>query len=217
MGLLLLAGTTALGTAAGMVAGPLNDWLLAVWGGAPGFLRLASNLPGWLAVVVLGCAGLYFGGRLATWATRDALALEVGFAGLTIKQYGSTRHLPRGEIAAIVLDGKDLVLFDAAGRQLARHDATGLNRRKLESVLTSLGYPFMSVGDATGSNYWAWVEGHPDLDPQEHQLMRNRVQALRERDFLAAAGFTDELTERGVVVRERHRVQEFRRANPLRR
>lgn len=216
LSIIILVCTTVAGVVAGIAASPLNDWLLTFWGGAPGFLRLAANLPAWLAVVVMAGVGLYFGGWLADRSRKDTLALEVGFTGLTLEQYESTRHIPREQIASIVLDGNDLVLFDAADLQLARNDARDLNKRQLESVLTSFGYPIAFVVNAAGSTYRRWTEGHPDLDAKEHRLMHNRVQALKDKDFLAASGFTDELLSSGVVVRDRRRVPEFRRANPHR-
>ncbi|PQZ92161.1 hypothetical protein CQ018_11595 [Arthrobacter sp. MYb227] len=205
---------TGLGVGAGFVVGPVSDWLNSLFGGTPAVLRLVLELPSWAAIGILGIVGLLFGLWLADETQKETLEVEVSLDGVVLKQYEAKQFVARRDIAVMFLDGKELVALDVRGHQLSRHKANDLSRTALERALLGAGYPYEVSGDRRATDFIEWVDGHPKLTAEEHALMRSRVAALRDKDSLAAFEATQELTSRGVLVREQRKIQQIRRARP---
>lgn len=205
---------TGLGAAAGFFVHPVSDWLDSLFGGTPAVLRLILELPSWAAIGILGIVGLLFGLWIADETQKEALEVEVSLEGLVLKQYEARQYVARSDIAVMFLDGKELVSLDVRGHQLSRHKANDLSRPALERALVGAGYPYEASGDRRATDFTEWIDGHPSLTTEEHALMRSRVAALKEKDVLAALQATEELTSRGVLVREQRKMQQIRRARP---
>lgn len=201
----------ALGFGLGFLVKPLVHWIVDVFGDAPGPLRLAAALPTAWAVPVLTAAGLAAGVWLAREAKKEALELTVDHEGVHLEQRGGAKHLRREDVAAVFLDGKDLVLLDAGTRQLARHLATDLSRRKVRAAFERWGYPWAGTADPHEDEFRTWVDGHPDLDDEAHDLLRSRSRALADKRLGAAADLADQLQAIGVVARDRGGDQQYRR------
>lgn len=205
---------TGLGVAAGFVVRPVADWLDSLFGGTPAMLRLVLELPSWAALGILGIVGLLFGLWIADETQKEALEIEVSLDGIVLKQYEAKQYVARSDIAVMFLDGKELVSLDVRGHQLSRHKANDLSRPVLERTLVGAGYPYQVTGDRHGTEFTEWIDGHPTLTAQEHAFMRSRIAALKEEDALAAFEATQELISRGVLVREKGKIQQIRRARP---
>lgn len=205
---------TALGAAAGFFVSPVSSWLDSLFGGTPTMLRLILELPSWAAIGLLGIIGFLIGLWLADETQKEALEVEVSFEGVVLKQYGTKQYLARSDIAVMFLDGKELVSLDVRGHQLSRHKANDLSRTALERALVGAGYPYEVSGDRQATDFIEWIDGHPKLTTEEHALMRTRVAALKDKDALAAFQATQELTSRGVLVREQRKIQQIRKARP---
>lgn len=203
---------TVVGILGGFALQPLADWLASWLGNAPAILRMALELPGWVAIGLSGAAGALFGLWLVAESNNEALKIEVSTDQLVFTQGGAKTSIERADILRIFLDGKDLVSLDARGYQLQRHNAHDLPSHTIESVLTLAGYPFVSTGDLRAQDFTEWIDGYPPLSAEEHAFMRTRIEALRQDDPVAALKATELLSNRGVIVRVRKKVHQVRRA-----
>lgn len=208
---LLRIGTAAAGAIVGLIAQPLVRWLVETIDSAPGPLRLAGILPPPWAVLVLTVVGFAAGCLLAHQARAGTLRLSVDGEGVTLAQSGDERYIERPKVAEVYLDGKELVLLDRSGRQLARNKATDLPVGAVEHAFTAFGYPWAGFADPHEDEYKRWIDGHPELDPKTHDLLRARSRALADTRPGTAADLADDLQAAGIVVRDRADAQEWRR------
>ncbi|GAA4621150.1 YqeB family protein [Saccharopolyspora hordei] len=204
-------GCGALGLGLGFLVKPLVHGIIGLVGDAPGPLRLAAALPTAWAVPVLTAVGLAAGAWLAAEAKRDALELVVDHDGVHLEQARAERYLRREDVAAVFLDGRDLVFLDATTRQLARHRASDLPAQQVRAAFERCGYPWAGTADPHEGEFRTWVDGHPDLDDEAHGLLRSRARALTDEQLGTAAELADRLQEIGVVVRDRGGAQQYRR------
>lgn len=177
---LLGLGAALSGALLGLVAAPALRWLLATFGSAPGPLRVVGVVPTSWAVVVLALLGAAAGGWCAHRAWVESLRLVVDADGVTLEQDGEERFVARPTVAEVYLDGKELVVLDTAGRQLARSKASDLSGSAVQQAFSTFSYPWKGFSDPYEDDYHRWVDGHPDLDPRTDQLLRARSRALAD-------------------------------------
>lgn len=211
---LLAIGCGAVGFGLGFLVKPLVQWILDAVGDAPGPLRVAAALPTAWTVPVLTVVGLLAGAWLAATAQKESLMLTVNTGGIGLRQVGADHYVPRDSIAAVFLDGKELVLLDAETKQLARNKASDLSKTALQAAFERFDYPWKGTGDPHEQDFQRWTDGHPDLDEQANQLLRSRARALQDKQPGAAADLADRLQSIGVVLRDKNGTQQYRRIPP---
>ncbi|MFI6983804.1 hypothetical protein ACIBSV_35025 [Embleya sp. NPDC050154] len=207
-------GATLLGLGTGFAVGPLVDWLIDRVGSAPGPLRLAARLPTVWAVPIATVLGAMTGAWLITEALRESPVVTVAADHVAIHRDGSGLHVRRDRIDAVFTDGRDLVALDGAESELARVRATDLPTQRLREAFAGFDYPWRGTTDPRETEFGAWVDGTPDLDPAAHTLLRTRKRALADKRTGAAEEALDGLRELGVTVRDRHGAQQYRRQPP---
>ena len=201
LGAILLAGLPV-GAAAGYLVGPLTRWLVDVVGGAPGPLRLLEQIPEpWL--IGLGTvAGLVAAALLATVIRAETIAVEIGADGVTVERDRARCYVGRERIASVFTDPHDLVLRDAAGRELLRREAD-VGAARLAAAFEAAGYPWSGTRDPDEDRFRDWVDGTPDLPGDVHTQLRRRARARRDDDTDAASDLREQLQDAGIVVRDR--------------
>jgi hypothetical protein len=200
------------GAALGWLVLPAAGWLgERDWVPLPGAVEAVARLPlGWGRVVatVLGALG---GVLLATEAVRDSLRVLVRQDRATLRRKGTDAVVARSAVAAVFVEGGRLVVLDAAGRELARvkSDQT---RARLAAAFTEQGWPWRD-GDPYADAYRRWVPGLPDLPAGADALLTAREKALRRDDGADAEALRTELSRLGLVVRDEHKHQHWRRTS----
>lgn len=92
----------------------------------------------WLArVAIVAVAGL----ALAVATVVEDTSVSVGSEDVVIARHGTSRTIPRSEIAGVYHDGKKLVIETAQGRRLLDAPVDGAKRRGRDAF-TRFGYPW---------------------------------------------------------------------------
>jgi len=116
----------------------------------------------------------------------------------------------------VFVDGRELVVLDHAAGELARVRAADLPTGRLRPAFERFGYTWQGAADPRAAEFVRWIDGTPDLDPSIHALLRERKRAMDDKLPGAAEDALDELRARGVAVRDRGGVQQYRRAGTAR-
>ncbi|GAA4422455.1 hypothetical protein GCM10023169_16950 [Georgenia halophila] len=134
-----IAALTAAGALLGLALRPLVRFLESHDLPRHAAMDLLARLPAGLEVAALGLVGALAGTWFWTVWRREALALTVEPDGMILSQEGHDRFVARQSVESAHLDGPDLVLRSADGRELARRDA-GAVEKSLRNALTGAGY-----------------------------------------------------------------------------
>lgn len=207
----LRVGCVAIGLVLGLVVRPVTEWAIETLDLAPAPLRLAAEVPTPWAVLVLALVGLVVGFWVSEQAERDTLTVTVDDDSLITSRAGDERYLARARVAAVFTDPKDLVVLDVSGREAFRAPATDLPQDDLAAALRRHGYAWRGRQDPYETEYRRWVDGHPDLDDATNALLRARRTALVSQQPAEVDDLRDRLQEHGLVVRDRGKVQQYRR------
>lgn len=207
--LVVWVGFPAVGAAAGWALLLTAGWLAS----APVVpFRLAFRWldgPGpWPSAVALS-AGVLAGLALAGAAVHESLEVRVTGSAVLLLREGRTQRLERAQVATAFVDGKDLVLVDRAGAELAR-ERTDLARVRLQEAFAAHGYPWHHGGDPRAAEFRRWVAGAPDLPPGAAGLLAARARALAARRPDDVRDLRTELAGLGVVVRDERGKQFWR-------
>lgn len=206
----LRLGGAAVGFGLAFGVKPLVQWATSTLDSAPAPLRIAAALPlPWL-VPILTVIGIGFGYWLSYQADRDSLTVTVEDDSLTTAQGSTERYIPRSQVGAVFTDPKDFVVVTSTGREIFRGRATDLPAQRLESALRRHGYPWKGTSDPYEDQYLRWIDGHPNLAEDTHSLLKKRQQALANKDQANADTLHGQLQERGIVVRDRAKAQQYR-------
>lgn len=100
-------------------------------------------------VLLVALAGLAAGILLAAAALDDADQVTVTDTEVQLRNRSVTRRVPREQIHLVHLDGRDLVLRDAAAEELARERLQGGTER-IRTVFEAHGYPWSPDGSVVG-------------------------------------------------------------------
>ncbi|GAA4854466.1 YqeB family protein [Saccharopolyspora cebuensis] len=198
-----------LGAAVLFVVKLVSDWVAGLsWAPFQGVFVLVADIPepwGLTASLAVGAViGLGFAGL---WS-QERISAEVAPDRLVLARDRTERTFRRGEVGAVFVEGKELVLLDESGAELVRQ-RTGLDRRELAAALRRHGFPWHG-GDPHRARYRPWEPDEPELGLRINALFAERARALRRRDRKEAARLRAELAERGVVVRDERKQQRWR-------
>ena len=114
-------------------------------------------------VVPVSCSllGVTAGIWLAYVAFKESLAVAVGDQSVRVAKDGARQTVARADVAAVFLDGKQLVLVGTAAKELVReaHESTD---RRIADAFTAHGYPWTPDGDPYRDAFLRWVPDTPD-------------------------------------------------------
>ncbi|MFD3993477.1 hypothetical protein [Streptomyces sp. NPDC058583] len=200
-----------LGVGAAFAVGPVADWMIHLFDGAPGPLRLAAALPLVWAVPVLTLVGALAGAWVAGIWRAENPVVEVGADSIVVHHGGGGRHVERAQLAEVFTDGHDLVLRGAGGEEHVRTRVDSGLASRLRSAFEQHGYPWCGTADPYESAYTIWVDNTPGLDERAHALLRKRQRAITDDRTGAADEAREELQARGISVRDRGKAQQYRK------
>ncbi|GAA3488283.1 YqeB family protein [Streptomyces cremeus] len=147
----ILVGFPAAGLGIGFLLPPVARW---VDGSATGPLRRVAAALGGLdqpwQIALCALAATAFGLLAAYVAVADATRLTVTEDALVLAPRDGRKAttLARADVAAVYLDRRDLVVLDAAGRELARGPRQA-SRHALSTALLAHGHPWRDEAPAT--------------------------------------------------------------------
>ena len=200
---------TAVGATLGWGADALLGWFQSTFDGAPALLRAAAALPDVVTIVALAVAGLAFGLFVVADWERETMVCEIEPDGVRTRLHKRTSWVDRGSVATAFADGNELVLADATGRMLAVGKVDGVGRRRLARAFTEAGYPWSDGGHPWEGRFAAFIEGRDDLSDPAARLIRARATAIEDGEKARARELRAELSEAGVLVRDRRGEQEY--------
>lgn len=207
----VFAGAGAVvGLALAFLTGPVTSWLLDRVDSAPVILRIIDELPFVVAAPVLTVLG-----ALAGWIVFAIWEGEVGTLtfdddGVLITKEKSSVRFAADEITEAFLDGEELVLVDDRTRELSRTESDKGLEPRLRTAFGDHGITWRGSEDPRAAAFQQWVDRGPELDAEDHALLRARQRALIDKRSGEVAGLRDQLRDRGIVVRDRDKAQEIR-------
>jgi hypothetical protein len=187
----------------------LPDWLLRIpFIPMRGPLRLLDRFDEpWAttgALLLGAAAGLVLAGLI----DRESLTVRISGTEVTLHRPGTTRTVPRGEVAVAYQERDQLVLLGRTGRELAREPAN-TSAGKLAAAFGSV----WSDHDPYAGSYRRWVPDLPDVPAEAEAHFAARQRALERGDADDARELRDELARLGFVVRDEKKRQHFRRTD----
>ncbi len=200
------------------LAGALVGWVLSfvpgwvdslAWVPFQGPIELLDQATGVVGTLVLVVVGAVVGGVFALSAYDEIITVEVGETVL-IKRGDDSTSVSRRDIAAVFVDGKDLVLTDAAGAELA-HVTSDHEVKRFRDAFTQMGYPWHDA-DPFLLDYARWVPGMPGLPEGANAFLQARQTALEKGEKNDLRDLRAELARLGVVVRDENKKQFWRQA-----
>ncbi len=114
------------------------------------------------------------------------------------------------EVAEAFIDGDQLVLVDHTARELSRTTTEASLESGLRAAFESHGYDWYGRADPREAAFIPWVDRDAHCGADDHALLRARQRALTDRRTGEAATLRDELSARGIVVRDRGGAQQIR-------
>ncbi|MFI5834976.1 hypothetical protein ACIA5A_15025 [Micromonospora sp. NPDC051300] len=203
------AGFPLLGAGLGAGLTALSGWVAGLaWFPFQDVFELLDRWPAErsypLGAGVVALAGV----ALAVVGTRERLRVTVGRRSVELHRDGHGRDVARAEVSGVFVDGKTLVLLDAAGGELAR-EKSDLDAGRLREAFTGQGWPWVDR-DPHRDAYRRWVPGLPGLPAGADALLRARERALRDGRGAEVRELHGELAGLGVVVRDEGKRQYWR-------
>ncbi|ROT31842.1 hypothetical protein EF879_14835 [Micromonospora sp. HM5-17] len=163
---------------------------------------LGALLLGALAGLLL--AGIAADARLTVTVDDDRVVLVRG---------NTTQEFRRERVAGVFRAGKQLVLLDTEGGELAR-ETSDLPADRLRAAFAAHGYPWHVDGDPYRDEWRRWVEDAAGLPAGAGPLLRARQRAVEKGDRRDMAELRTELARLGVVVRDERKRQYWRPTRP---
>lgn len=208
--LIIFGGIPALGLLLGLLVPPFARWLIGLSIPLPmrALLRLlaAANEP-WEIAIGLG-AGLVLGLGVALVAMTDATKVTLTDAELRLDRDGPSRTIARGDIDAVFLDGKRLVVLDRESRLLVS-EAHQAPAGALASAFRAHGYPWCEA-DPHADRYRRWIPDTPDLPLAVNALLAAREVALEKKSGKDILDLRDAVESLGFTVRDEDARQYWR-------
>ncbi|MER7863916.1 hypothetical protein DMC64_00080 [Amycolatopsis sp. WAC 04197] len=135
-------GCPLAGAALGWFLQSISGWVASLsWIPFKGPFQLVSNIPQpWGTVVGIG-AGLVLGLLFAAVWAHERLIVKVTPSRITLTTKGRSRAY-EAELEAVFLDGKELVLLAADGRELTRQKGD-VDRKAVAKAFLDHGYPWL--------------------------------------------------------------------------
>ncbi|KZB84991.1 YqeB family protein [Amycolatopsis regifaucium] len=134
-------GCPLAGAAIGWFLQSIADWVVSLsWVPFKGPFQLVSDIPHpWGVVAGIG-AGLVLGLLFAAVWAHERLIVKVTPTRITLTTKGRSRAF-EAKLEAVFLDGKELVLLAADGRELVREKAD-VDRQAVATAFREYGYPW---------------------------------------------------------------------------
>lgn len=201
-----------LGAVAGFLLRIVAAWVAGLpWAPFQGVFELAASGAdpwGMLVAIALGLIiGLGFAGLFA----QERLTVTVGPEQVVLATGRNAHEIAGAEVDAVFTERGHLVLLDGTGAELARRKS-GLDRLALRDAFREHGYAWRD-SDPYAGRYVLWTEDTGELSLRVNALMTERDRALRRRDHKEAALLRTQLAEQGIVLRDGHRKQYWRKAD----
>ncbi|KUL55248.1 hypothetical protein ADL22_01360 [Streptomyces sp. NRRL F-4489] len=199
-----------IGAGLGWLIKVVAKWLVTLpWAPMQGPAKLVASIPEpGLTIGAIAAGGLIglIGGAVIKFSE---LSVSVDDDRVVLTRKGEPREYPAREVAMACLDGKQLVLFGHRTEELAREDCDQ-DRRRLAVAFAAHGYKWAEE-DPYKKEFQLWVPGGGKLSPQANTLLKAREELLKKPgsgDQLRE--LRGELTEAGVVVRDKDKRQYWR-------
>jgi hypothetical protein len=138
----------------------------------------------------------------------ESLTVRMSRTEVRLTRPGTTRTVPRADVAVAYRDGDKLVLLGRTGRELAR-EPSHHSAKKLAPVFGAA----WSDRDPYADTYRRWVPNLPDIPADAAAVFAARQQALEKGDGSDAGELREELGRLGFVVRDKSKKQHFRRTD----
>lgn len=211
----LFGGLPLAGLVLGFFLPRIADWAAGrEWVPFQGPLKLIGAWDSWWVVVICVAVGLAGGVLLAGMALDDTLKVTITSQSVEFLKNQKSVTVPRVKVAVAFLDGKEIVLQDAASRELARekHDQLKSEAQRIPVAFRTHGYPWSDSGDPRESEFRRWVEGDPDVSPAANALLRARSKAFDQGDKGKAdlRELRNDLANLGYTVKDRDKKQYWR-------
>jgi hypothetical protein len=212
---LLFGGLPLAGLVLGFFLPRIADWADGrEWVPFQGPLGLIAAWDSWWVVVICVAVGLVAGVLLAGIALDDTLKVTITDQSVEFLKNQKTVTVPRVKVAVAFLDGKEIVLQDAASRELARekHDQFTSESPKIAAAFRLHGYPWSDAGDPHEAAFRRWFADDPDLSPAANALLKARSKAFDQGDKGKAdlRELRTELANLGYSVKDKDKKQYWR-------
>lgn len=213
VGLLVWLGFPVLGAALGFGVLQLADLATSAdfWVPWQGLFERVSQLPRVPTTIVAIGVGVIGGLVVAYLAAMDSLRVAVTAEDVTTTRGGTSATVRRAEVAAVYLDGKELVLADRSGGELAR-EKSDLAADELEGAFRAHGYPWRA-DDPYRDAFERWADDDPRLPIGANAVLKARQQALEQGVDDDVREFRATLARLGIVVRDEKKRQYWRPVN----
>jgi hypothetical protein len=175
----------------------------------PGPLSVIRDLSGRPAAIVALTLGAVLGLILAGLVDRESLTVRITAGDVVLTRPGTTRTVPRGDVAVAFRDRDELILLGRTGRELAR-EPCHLSAVRLRAAFAAHGIAW-SDQDPYRDAYQRWVPGRPDLAGIPEAVFTARQKALEAGDDGDRRELREELGRLGFVVRDERKRQYWRR------
>jgi hypothetical protein len=202
-----------------------------VWLGLPaagaGLVLLIVQVTGWVplagpfvvvralpgSVTLYGALGVgaILGLVLAGLVDRESLTIRIDADEVVLTRPGTTRRVPRGDVALAFTERDRLVLLGRTGRELAR-EPCHLSATRLRAGFAERGIAWADQ-DPYATAYHRWVPDLPEVSGTANALLVARQKALDSGDEDDARDLRDELGRLGYVVRDEGKKQYWRQAD----
>ncbi|MGW4461275.1 YqeB family protein [Micromonospora sp. NPDC004704] len=201
---------------AGAIAGlhALTDWLVKLpWAPVKIAAKFVKDLPDPAATLGAIGIGVVAGLIVAVTAVHEQLAVTVAADRVTLaRRDGTVREVDGKTVDLVFLDGKHLVLLDAAGAELAR-EKSDLKGELLREAFEAHGYRWVDE-DPHLAEYRLWVAPVGDLPESVNVLLTARQKALKDGKTGYAARIRTELSHLGFIIRDDKKHQHWRHPTP---
>ena len=196
----------------GLCVRPVASWASGVDQLPFGIITdLISDWDSLWATLIPIFVGLLAGLAFALYAIHDTVKVTIGPDTLTLDRGDRHQQFGRGEIDAVFVESKRLVVLDRRTAEVANEPFDAESAR-LSAALRTRGYPWFDA-DPYASSFRRWLDGSPELTESEHFVLRTRGKALADDDEEDLADLQDELTKLGLVVRDEGNRQYWRRTH----
>ncbi len=207
---LIWAGFPLAGLAAGWALPLLAHWLLGLpWVPFAGPMRLVASLDAGFGRAALVVAGLLLALVFAFVAVHETLRVTVADFELRLRLGDTARTVPRGDILAVFVDGRHLVVLDRESRQVVRDRLEGAGKPAVAAAFRAHGYPWLER-DPYADLFRRWVPDLPDLPGAVNAVLAARAVALTNKSATDAAELRDEVQKLGYTVRDVGTTQHWR-------
>jgi hypothetical protein len=181
---------------------------LLLWLPFAGPFGLLRHLPDRAATIGSLGLGAIAGLVLAALADQESLTVRLTMTEVVLTRPGTTRTVPRGEVAVAFRDRDRLVLLGRTGCELAR-EPSHLSPARLRAAFAAHGIGWADQ-DPYLAAYRRWVPGLPDLPATAHAMFAARQKALETGDETDQRELREELGRLGFAVRDERKKQYWR-------